>query len=108
MITEAHEMITYCGDPIDRDQEYRYEQLRALLKNFLNKNARFDFNRISLDYDQSIRRHLEVEGYSKVCNKSGIYPSVVINFAKATSMAKTEAMRQRLEQTDDADAGECF
>jgi hypothetical protein len=52
IMTGVGQLMTLCGEPLDRSTEVKYQELRAALKKYINENALRDDHKIGPDYDE--------------------------------------------------------
>ena len=90
---------------LDRKTEHAYQEFRATLKRFINKNAKLDNEKIAPDYDQvrSLRAREEVSnGFCKL-------PEYLVLKGMLQELLQREAtFRERLERSVDPTEGECL
>ena len=104
-LTESHEAVMRC-ESISSEREQQYRFVRMLLKDFINKNARTDKDKISSDYDERIRRHYALRG-DEICGNS-VYPFLRELFMMHTAPESIDFWRKDLEQPRDPTEGECL
>jgi hypothetical protein len=106
-LTESHEGLMRCGESISSDRAKQYALVRALLRDFINKNARADRDKISSDYDDVIRRHSMLKARDYICGES-IYPFLRQFFMAHTTPGSVELLRKDLERLRDPTEGDCL
>src|SRR5262249_44438236 len=69
IMTEEHQIMALCGEPLDQPTEVKYQELRAALKKYINENALSDEHRIGPDYDERRAPDREKKFREGFCNR---------------------------------------
>ena len=112
LLREAHEILLFCGEQIDEQNERRYQKLVGDLSSFIAANGKTSNHLASSAINESteeIRNHLIREGQDRVCRSSDV-PLALLrqSFLRTVSDVGVDELKKLLSRPQDPFEGDCL